>query len=359
MIGSRVVEDSGRQYRLVTSRDDSASGKKYVDVSAGEKLALCRLLGAGRIVRLWLTLPLFRQRHALKDTVLRMYWDGESEPSVEVPLGDFFGAAFGKPARFVSEPLRVVGGAYVSLLEMPFNDGAVLELHNDSDETLRTLFFQVGYYEEPTRADAEPTLHAQFNRESKTTDGKPFTALRAVGAGRLAGLRVDLQARDFWLKPPFSEILLPRGFGLGILEGWERIVVDGDRERALTGTGAEDYFSGGFYFEGGPFSTPSYGSTVRSFFTGRVSAYRFHLDDPIFFGQSLEITLDHGLSNTMTGDYTSVAYWYQREPHATFPPLPDRTRRRPTFPLANPLQWFLLAGGAALVVAFVAYALML
>jgi len=342
---------SGRPYRLVTSRELTQPPQKHVDIAPGATLTMCRLEGAGRIVRLWLTLPLLGQRAALKDVALRMYWDGEPEPSVDVPLGDFFGASFGKPTRIVSDRVLIVGGAYVSRFEMPFNAGAILELRNDSQRTLRTLFFQVGYYQDAARAGLEPTLHAQFRREPRTAQGEPFVAMQAVGEGTFLGLRVDLQTRAWWLKRPLSQIPLPRGFGLGILEGWERVVVDGDHANALSGTGGEDYFSGGFYFLGGPFLTPSYGCTHKSFFTGRVSAYRFHVDDPIPFSKSLEVTLDHGVSNSMTADYSSVAYWYQQEPHAPFPPLPPVAARRPTFPWMNPVQWLLLVGSAAFVVA--------
>jgi hypothetical protein len=343
MVASSGMVARGRRYRLLTSRGLAPAAKKYVDVPAGGTLTLCRLEGVGRIVRLWLTLPLIGQRTALKDAVVRMYWDGEEDPSVEVPLGDFFGAAFGRPVRLISEPLLIVGGGYVSRFEMPFNDGAIIELRNESKKNLCTVFFQVGYYEEPARSEREATFHAQFRRDERTKNGEPFVALRASGEGRLAGLRVDLQARDWWLKPPFSEIPLPRGFGLGILEGWEEIIVDGDQAGTLSGTGAEDYFSGGFYFLGGPFCTPSYGCTRRNFLTGRVSAYRFHLDDPVYFSRSLQITLDHGLSNSMAGDYTSVAYWYQREPHAPLHALPSIAARRPTWPWMNPIQWVFIA----------------
>src|SRR5262245_42109885 len=117
------MAEGARRYRLVTSRSVSRSGLKYVDIAPGETLTMCRLEGAGRIVRLWLTVPLFGQRRVLKDAVLRTYWDRETNPSVDVPLGDFFGAAFGKPVRLVSERLLVIGGAFVSRFEMPFNDG--------------------------------------------------------------------------------------------------------------------------------------------------------------------------------------------------------------------------------------------
>ena len=143
---------------------------------------------------------------------------------------------------------------------------------------------------------------------------------------------------------------LPRGFGLGLLEGWEQIVVDGDPSTALSGTGAEDYFSGGFYFLGGPFCTPTYGCTHRSFFTGRVSAYRLHVHDPIHFHKSIQVALDHGLANSLTGDYSSVAYWYQREPHTPFPPLPNVAERSVSLASTNPVQWLALIALLVLLV---------
>lgn len=109
-----------------------------MEVAAGAALTLAEVTGRGRVVRLWLTLPLIGQTHALKDAVLEMHWDGEAEPSVQVPLGDFFGAAFGKPVRLVSERLLVVGGAYVCRFEMPFNTGARIVLRNQAARPLRT-----------------------------------------------------------------------------------------------------------------------------------------------------------------------------------------------------------------------------
>lgn len=352
-----------KSYRLVTSRDlGSASpggpgrARKEVDIAPGETLQLCRIEGAGRVVRFWITLPVLGRGDVLKAAVLRMYWDGEESPSVEVPLGDFFGAAFGKPGRVVSERLVVAGGAYVSRFEMPFNSEALIEIQNDSNQPLQNLFFQVGYYLEAPRAAPEPTLHAQFRREAPTRQGRPFTVLSARGSGWLAGLRVDIQNREWWLKPPLHEIALPRGFGLGILEGWETVTIDGEEEASLTGTGMEDYFSGGFYFKGAPFCTPTHGCTERSFLVGRVSAYRFHVDDPIYFEKSLELTFDHGLNNSMAADCCSVAYWYQHEPHGPHPPLPPARERSLSFPWTNLSQLFLCATILLTLVGAAAYA---
>jgi hypothetical protein len=341
-----VVASRGR-YVLVTSRSDGSPLQKQVDVEPNQTLTVCRLEGAGTIVRFWITVPIIGQRHVLKDAVLRMYWDGETNPSVETPLGDFFGATFGKPRPLISACLVVAGGGYLCRFSMPFNRGAVVEIENQSARRLRNLFFQIGYYEEQARAEPEPTFHVRFRRENPTKAGTPVEIVTAVGRGWFAGLKLDAQNRSWWLRPPLKEIALPRGFGLGLLEGWETITVDG--RHTIKGTGAEDYFSGGFYFRKGPFSTPTHGCTARSFLTGRVSAYRLHLDDPIPFEESFSMTLDHGLQNSMEGDYSVVAYWYQSEPHQHFPMLPASRHRRVQTPWKNILQWLpCLAALAAL-----------
>jgi len=333
------------RHHLATSRSPAPSQEKQITLAPGERRELCAMDGARRVVRLWFTLPLVGQSSALTDLVLRAWWDGEETPSVEVPLGAFFGASFGRPRQLISEKLVIAGGGYLCRFEMPFTRGARLELENGSGARVRDVFFQVGWTAEPERSEPVPTFHAQY-RHQQTQPGGPVVLLNAAGRGRLAAVCLDIQGQDWWLKPPVRDIVLPRGFGLGLLEGWETLVVDGHE---LSGTGAEDYFSGGFYFRGGPFCTPTHGCTRRSFATARVSAYRLHLDDPIAFEQSLEFRLDHGLGNSMRGEYASVVSWYQAEPHAAFPPLPVPAARRPGFPGQQLAQWALclLAGAGA------------
>ena len=310
-----------------------------MDLAPGETLRIAELQGAGRIVRIWMTLPLIGRKHALRDAVLRAYWDGEDAPSIECPLGDFFGAAFGKPCRLVSDRLVIAGGGYLSRFEMPFNDGAILELRNDSTRPIKYVFYQIGYYLEPEQRDPEPTLHIQFRRENPTDPERAFVALDVKGKGWLAGITLAMQNRSWWLRPPLKSVALPRGFGMGFLDGWENIEVDG---KLMAGTGAEDYFNGGFYFMGGTFSTPTHGCTYKSFLGGRASAYRFHLDDPVRFERSLTVGFDHGFENCMRADYSSVAFWYQSEPHALFPALPAATERRPSSVAINASQWLIL-----------------
>ena len=330
---------------------------KSITVEPGERLRLCDLEGPGRIVRIWCTIPLLGQRRVLRDAVWSMSWDNEVEPSVLCPLGDLFGAAFGRPHTLISDRLVIAGGGYLCRFEMPFDERAVIEIENTGPRPLRSFFFQIEHVIEREPMDDVATFHAQFRREAPTDPGCAYRVLDAVGSGWFAGTKVDMQNRSWWLKPPLREMAMPRGFGVGLLEGWESITVDGEAEPGIVGTGGEDYFNGGFYFAGGPFLTPTHGCTVRSYLAGRVSAYRFHVDDPIPFERSLTFDLDHGLHNGMEGDICSVAYWYQQEPHAPFPPLP--TDRRPSFPWLNLAQFgllgvFALLAAVAVIVAGVA-----
>ncbi len=324
---------------------------KHVTIGPGERFQLCDLRGPGRIVRLWCTIPLWGQRHALRDAVWRMSWDGEAEPSVLCPLGDLFGAAFGRPRTLVSDRVVVAGGALLSRFEMPFDRRAVIEIENTGSKPLRQLFYQVGWERHDEPHPDLATFHAQYRQQTPTSPDRPYRVLDATGRGRFVGLKIDMQNRSWWLKPPLRAIAMPRGAGLGLMEGWESVTLDGEQPPRLVGTGGEDYFNGGFYFAGGPFSTPTHGCIVRSFPAGRVSAYRFHVDDPIAFERSLTFDMDHGFRNQMQGDVSSVAYWYQREPHGQFPPLP--AHRHPAFPWSNAVQFALLglAGAAGLALA--------
>jgi Protein of unknown function (DUF2961) len=330
---------------------------KYLVLAPGETRRLCDLQGPGTIVRMWFTMPIFGRGDVLRDVVWRMFWDGETEPSVECPIGDLFGAAFARPNELVSDRLVVAGGAYLCRFEMPFGVRAVVEIENQSTRPVRQLFFQIGYRRELVRAEPLETFHATWRRENPTTPGRPYLALDAKGRGRFVGMKLDAQNREWWLKPPWSHVMMPRGFGLGMLEGWEAIRVDGEAAPSIVGTGGEDYFSGGFYFAGGAFHAPTHGATVRSYVSGRVSAYRFHLEDEVPFAESIEVAIDHGFRNTLASDFSSVAYWYQEEPHQPFPRLPAAPLRRPTPRFVNVLQYALLvaalaifAGGVAVMV---------
>jgi hypothetical protein len=133
-------------------------------------------------------------------------------------------------------------------------------------------------------------------------------------------------------------MMFPGVLGLGMLEGWESIRVDGEAEASMTGTGTEDYFNSGYYFSHGRFSAPQWGCSLLDRLTARCAAYRFHIADPIPYRQSIVVDMDHGYANRVATDYRSVAYWYQTEPHAPFPELPPIAQRLPRSPFQNVLQ---------------------
>ena len=327
---------------------------KSVQIAPGETFTVAEIKGAGTIVRIWMTTmqPLpgspYNFNHAL---VLRFTWDGEETPSVEVPFGAFFGVPWGKYTHYLAEPLSCTSGGYNCRFPMPFSDGCRIEVVNQAEAACPMLFFQVQYLE----LDAQPAplrFHAQWRRENPTRYRVPYRVLEAEGAGHFAGMHLWMQKAGRWLDPaqmirraketgsPLSAIF-PEALGMGMLEGWESIYVDGETTPSIPGTGNEDYFNSGFYFSKGPYSAPHWGCTVRSYLTSRCAAYRFHIDDPIPFQQSLVVDMDHGYTNQVETDYSSVAYWYQAEPHAAFPALPPLIERLPTPTTENAAQFAL------------------
>jgi hypothetical protein len=153
-----------------------------------------------------------------------------------------------------------------------------------------------------------------------------------------------MQNREWWLQGPMREIAFPHGFGLGMMEGWETITRDGEKEPSVSGTGTEDYFNGAWYFlsKGGRFSAPYHGCIVRDVLRSRIAVYRFDMSAPVPFSRSLKVCVDHGFYNRLECDYSSTAYWYQTEPHRPFPELTPANLRQPDPATRNLAQSALL-----------------
>ena len=113
------------------------------------------------------------------------------------------------------------------------------------------------------------------------------------------------------------------GRQLGYIEGFDRIFIDGEREPSIVGTGTEDYFSSGWYYDTGEYAAPYHGVPIKDESRGRISTYRWHIEDPIPFRQRLRFVIEHGGTNDAPGaEYASTAFWYQTHPHPPFPQLP-------------------------------------
>ncbi len=248
------------------------------------------------------------QNRLLRQIVLKCYWDNSSQPSVEVPLGDFFCNAL-RPREFVSLPLAYDGKTYACRFPMPFAKQARIEVSNDSKHQLQ-LATSWNMRKLPSWRDDLTYFHAGWRQS--TASGIPHTIMRAIGKGHYVGCYLIAIATDGqW----------------NILEGDERMFIDGERTPSMHGTGLEDYFNGGWYYSMGSFDTPLAGALESSGI--RTTQYRFHMADTVSFDSSLLVNIEFGHGNMSRGYMSSVAYWYQETPGASLGALPAPGRRYP------------------------------
>jgi hypothetical protein len=293
----------------VSSYDTTGGNRDRHEVAVGDSVVLVDVEGPGVIRRMWMTVA-SRDPHYLRRISLEMYWDDETEPSVRAPLGDFFGNGFDR-RHYAAVPMGVSSGGFYSYLPMPFARRARIVARNGTGRVIDAFYVNADV--ELTSSVPEPlaTFHAAWHRDPRTTAPEPHVALRAEGAGHFVGLSLNAEGHDG---------------SYFFLEGDERFFVDGVFRGQ--GTGTEDYFNAGWYFDQGPFAGPYHGLVVKDDERGRIAAYRWHLPDPVPFRQSLRVELEHGHGNGEIADFATVAYWYQTEPHAPLPPLPAADDRR-------------------------------
>lgn len=312
--------------KRASSYDRTGGNADFRRVAPGETLTLLEEAGPGVITHIWITINSPEQFH-LKKLVLRMSWDDEAAPSVEAPLGDFFGLGLGDYFQYQSLPLAV--GSVKALncfFPMPFRKRAKITVTNEGERRVDSFYFNIDYraYADPLPVDAL-YFHAQYRQAtpnrgiagSKTnlTGEDNYVWMEATGRGHFVGVTMSvLENNDGW-------------WG----EGDDMFFVDGEKLPSINGTGTEDYFLGAWDFGGREFSYALYGApAVGPERAGsRWSVYRFHLDSPIPFTKSLRATIEHGHANDRSDNYYSVAYWYQTEPHGAFPPLPRVSDRLP------------------------------
>jgi hypothetical protein len=280
-----------------------------LEIGAGESAVLLDAEGPGIIQRIWITVS-SHDPHYLRRIALKMYWDEETEPSVAVPLGDFFGNGFDK-RHYTSLPMGVSSGGFYCYLPMPFRRRARIVVDNGTDMEIDAFYYQIGLVEVDFLRRDVPTLHAWWHRDVRTEAPEPHLVLEAVGSGRFVGL--SLNAESY-----IDELVF--------LEGDEAFYVDG--EFRGQGTGTEDYFNGGWYFQHGTFAAPYHGLVLKDDDRGRVAVYRWHIPDPVVFTDSIRVTLEHGHDNSEVADYATTAFWYQAEPHSRLAPLPPAIDRR-------------------------------
>ncbi|MCP3918598.1 MAG: DUF2961 domain-containing protein [bacterium] len=292
------------------------------EIAAGATRVIAAIEGPGVIQHVWMTLT-----GAWRDSIVRIYWDGQEHPSVEVPAGDFFCMGWGCYAQVNAQPVNVnPGSGFNCFWPMPFQGGCRITLENRGTETL-TAFYQIDYALCEVDADAA-YFHAQFRRAGPVDPpGGPFVILDGVcGRGHYVGTYLAWAVHDqgWWG------------------EGELKVYLDGDDAYpTLCGTGTEDYFGGSYNFEAEgeytAFSAPYLGMPQVLRPDGlyqsqqRFGLYRFHVLDPIRFATDIRVDVQclgwrDGAKRFLRrrDDIASTAFWYQTLPSTPFPPLPDR-----------------------------------
>jgi hypothetical protein len=336
-----LFTNTGARSRRASSWDRTGGNRDFLSIGPGETATLMEHEGPGCVTHFYCALA-FYEITDYRDAIVRCYWDGETEPSVEVPLGDFFGIAHARVRTFRSQAAAVNrgGGSSYGLnlyLPMPFDSGARITLENRGETVLGGMLPAFWYhveYESYDKPLPEGTLrfHAQYRQERPTVavgerpnqqlhsgtnigGADNYVALEAQGAGQMVGLLLEVNN------------LAGGWYG----EGDDMVFIDGDTwPPSIHGTGSEEIFGGGACPSGeyaGPFS--GFHLVESQDFAGLVGMYRWYLHDPIRFTKSIRWTLEHGHANNFANEYSSVVYWYQTEPHTCFPALPGRDELRP------------------------------
>lgn len=313
---------AGRSLRASSGNPlDNRDSAKF---ACGESRAIANLQGPGKITHLWLTPSSLDIRYP-RALVLRIYWDGDERPSVEVPLGDFFAVGNGMRANVNSLPVKVssYGRGYNCYWQMPFRQQAKITLTNESDREPASCYYHVDWVrlDEP----AEPTMyfHARYHQEPPSQQGAPYTVFVGQGRGHYVGTVLSSQ----------------NGIGHWFGEGDDQFFIDGEEQASIQGTGTEDYLNEAWNMR--VHSSLFNGCTVFEPRApdARVTAFRWHLADPILFRQSLKFQIERrGFLMNSRGEvvaesgprpdfWSSVSFWYQdtiADPWCEFPPYRDR-----------------------------------
>jgi hypothetical protein len=195
---------------------------------------------------------------------------------------------------------------------MPFAKGALITVTNDGPSDVRAFYYYVDYQLYGKLADDVGRFHAQYRQSYPCEPNKNYTFMEAEGRGQYLGVSLSIHNRaDGW-------------WG----EGDDMIYIDGEEKPTFNGTGSEDYFCGAWCY-GPAFSNLFFGCPLRGEHKCNAlwNVYRYHLTDPIPFTKSIRATMEHGHANDRKDDFSSVAFWYQSEPHAAFPALPAAADR--------------------------------
>lgn len=312
---------------------------------AGQTQTLLHKSGPGVIRKIWCTLPVNNVVH-LRNVIIRIFWDGQGNPSVEVPIGDFFGIAHGRQRKMVTPFVGMQDARGLNcMIPMPFRNEVKITLENDSDQDVPMFFYQIDFTLGDNLEENAGYFHAQFRRNNPCPIKKDYVVLdnvigKGVYLGTVLGIRnlYDRHLEEWWG------------------EGEVKFYLDEDMQHpTICGTGLEDYIGSGWGTD--ETVTPYQGAPLLDQKRGLYSLYRFHSFDPIYFEKKIKVTVQQLGSGQRTwaeefygnkggyykaagcakdddiclfersDDYSSVAYWYQSLPTNPFPELPGRKER--------------------------------
>jgi hypothetical protein len=337
------------QSRRISSWDRTGKNSDCLTIEAGATAELARIEGAGIIKHIWITIscadPMVR-----RNAVLRMYWDGEAAPSVESPIGDFFGQGWGEKYSLISLPLAASpkdGNALNCYFAMPFANGALVNVENQSDKPIDAFYYYVDYEKHKSIDVGLGRFHALWNRElteplpggenewgvlgpqeANSDAAGNYVIAEIEGKGHFVGV-------NYYVDNPS-----PMWYG----EGDDMWFIDGEKwPPSLHGTGTEDFFNSSWCPKE-VYMHPLFGYprvNGETGWLGRTHCYHFFLEAPIAFEKSLKATIEHGHNNCLTLDLVTTAYWYQQEPHKAFPKLRPKEERQNMPPIgpSEILRW--------------------
>ena len=317
-----------------SSYDRSGGNRDSFEIAPGATQELFSSHGPGIITHIWFTIAASSNWH-LKELVLRIFWDGNDRPSVQTPVGDFFGLNLGEYFLYQSLFLNCSSvKAMNAYFAMPFHKSARITITNEGTTNVDAFYSNIDYQMVQALPPDSLYFHAEY-RQSAPNDARQFASgepelnldgkgnyvfMQTEGRGQLLGVTLGvIQNRDNWMG-----------------EGDDMTFVDGSSKPVINGTGTEDYFCGAWDFGGRngavAFANLYCGApfiALAERTNGRYCLYRWHADNPITFHASLKHSIEHGHANDRGDNFYSVAYWYQLRPYTNLTALPDLAHRLP------------------------------
>lgn len=326
---------SGVRNRRVSSYDKSGNNRDHLkDIKPGETRTVAEIQGIGVINHIWITMAPGPDRLNRNDVIIRMYWDGNDYPSVESPIGPFFGQGWNEQYNYAAFPLSAGPGngtGLSSYFTMPFAKGARIEIENQTDETIGAFYFYVDYLEMKKLPEDMGRFHAWYNHELTEALPEGETEWGVTGKegenndGANNYVFADIQGKGHFVGINYY-VHCPTPMWYG--EGDDMWFIDGETTPSMIGTGTEDFFNTSWCpketYSHPYFGYPRVNNDIG--WLGRTHVYRFFVSDPVFFEKSLKATIEHGHNNNLTLDMATVAYWYQ-DKASVLPKAPTKAVR--------------------------------